>query len=561
MSNSKNPDLKEVFDKYNKAEPISASFNDERLSGILSGTSNEPMPAKIENLCNVISSVATSITAELKHNTNISEVKIADFTVSSNPNDPDCAPHVDLGSKEASGLVANVSLHVNIQKLINLPAEEVYSRIYSVVYASIFDKTLEKDATVADQIVDNVDLVRGMDEVEEKEAGQNPTLFGRIMKYIANKIKEVLGLDYPEEKINTIAKEITHNYSSAYGGADIVYEDMFDTNAIKGDPSVQQLNHARVSKLISKADMAAAYENPREEMSYRQQATALLSEDVKASFNQMKIGGRAEMQAFCTRYITQMLASNGINIDDLQITFDSVRVTSSGKEINLPQGTFYDGNPKSINVNLDKVKDVTDLIMTLTHETTHAMDSISNTESGITNARGGGLLGVARGVNLDDLGVKKSSEEGMLLSLLNSMAYHLDPNERRGRIAELAGLQFMSEMAGVDSDARKEVDKNIAGFNRYQELTATYVESLTSGNPKDPNSLIALRARYDAIKGRLSESVRQAIDEKFNYIEQALQTEQARDISREQQSIRDAQNISRVMNGQEPVNEDDLQMQ
>ena len=561
MSNVKNPDLKEVFDKYNKAEPIPASFNDERLSGILSGTSSEPMPEKIENLCNVISSVATSITAGLKHNTNISEVQIADFTVSSNPNDPNCAPHVELNSKEGKGLVANVSLHVNIQKLINLPAEEVYSRIYSVVYASIFDKTLEKDATVADQMFDSVDLVRGMDEIEEKEAGNSPTLFGSIVKYIANKIKQVLGLDYPEEKLDTIAKEITHNYSSAFGGADIVYEDMFDTNAIKGEPSVQQLNQARVSKLISKADMAAAYENPREEMSYRQQATALLSEDVKSSFDKMKAGGRAEMQAFCTRYITQMLASNGINIDDLEITFDSVRVTSSGKEVELPQGTFYDGNPKSINVNLDKVKDVTDLIMTLTHETTHAMDSISNTESGVTNARGGGLLGVAHGVKLEDLGIKKSSEEGMLLSLLNSMAYHLDPNERRGRIAELAGLQFMSEMAGVDSDARKEVDKNIAGFNRYQELTASYIESLTSGNPNDPNSYVALYARFEAMKGRLSESVREAIEKQFKYIDLALQTEQARDTSREQQSIRDAQNISRVMNGQEPVNEDDLQMQ
>lgn len=549
MSNSKNPDLKEVFDKYNKAEPISANFNDKKLSGILDGTSKEPMPLKIDALCELVSSVATTITGDLNNTTNISEVQIADFTVSSNPNDPICSPHVDLGAKEAKGLVANVSLHINIQKLAHLPAEELYSRVYSIVYASIFDKTLEKDSSGSAQSVEDAELIRDMSDVEEKEAGQNPTLLGRIAKYVKEQLREILGLDYPEEKLDTISREITNNYSSAYGGADVAYEEMFDTSKIKGDPSVQQLNNARVSKLVSKADMAAAAENPREEMSYRQQANALLSEHTKESFNKMKNGGAHEMQAFCQTYITEMLKSNGIDVGSLEITFDS------GK--NLPQGTFFDGNPKRINVNLDKVKDLTDLVMTLTHETTHAMDSISNTESGITNARGGGLLGVARGVKFDSLGIKKNSEEGVLLSLLNSMAYHLDPNERRGRIGELAGLKFMSEMAGVDTDTRREVDKNIAGFAKYQKLTIQYAQDLMDPNSK--RNLTALRARYEAMKDQLSENVRQAFEEKFNYIEQALAV--GLDMQQEQESIRNAQNISREMNAQEPINEEDLQMQ
>ena len=190
MENGKNTELKQVCESYNKAEPIPADFNDDRLKGILSGTSNEPMPKKIEALCKLISNVANSISGQLKHNTNIADIKIEDLTVSSNPNDPNCAPHVDLASMDGSDrMVANVSLHVNIQKLINLPAEEVYSRVYSVVYASIFDKTLEKDATLTDQVVDNADLVRGMDEVK----GEDMTLFGRVVKYIADKIRDVLG--------------------------------------------------------------------------------------------------------------------------------------------------------------------------------------------------------------------------------------------------------------------------------------------------------------------------------------------------------------------------------
>ena len=546
MENGKNTELKQVCESYNKAEPIPADFNDDRLKGILSGTSNEPMPKKIEALCKLISNVANSISGQLKHNTNIADIKIEDLTVSSNPNDPNCAPHVDLASMDGSDrMVANVSLHVNIQKLINLPAEEVYSRVYSVVYASIFDKTLEKDATLADQVVDNADLVRGMDEVK----GEDMTLFGRVVKYIADKIRDVLGLDYPEDKLNTIAKEITHNYSSAYGGADVVYEEMFDASSIKGDPTVKQLQEARVDKLISKADMAAAYENPREEMSYRQQASALLAENTRDSFNKMKSGGSAEMQAFCQTYITQMLASNGIDIGSLQITFES----GAG----LPQGTFYDGNPKRINVNVDKVKDVTDLVMTLTHETTHAMDSIINSEQGVFNARGGGLLGVARGVKLDTLGLKRTSEEGMLLSLLNSMAYHLDPNERRGRISELAGLQFMSEMAGVDSDARKQVDKNIAGFEKYQRLTIKYAQDLMDPNSK--SNLTALRARYEAMKDQLSDNVKAVFEEKFNYIEQALSV--GLDMAQEQESLRNARNISREMNAQAPISEEEWERQ
>jgi hypothetical protein len=559
MANGKNSDLKKIFEEYNTAEPISASFDDAKISGILSGTSKERMPAKIDALCSVVLSVESSINDMLKsrNNTNIAEVNISrNFTITSNSNDPNCLPHIKLAPVDEKTSVANITLNINVQKLINLPAEELYSRIYSIVYASVFDKSLEKGSSGATQEVENAELVRGMDEVEEKEAGQNPTLLGRIVKYIKEQLKEILGLDYPEEKLDTISREITNNYSSAYGGADIVYEEMFDASAIKGDPTVKQLGAARVSKIISKADMAAAYENPRAEMSYRQQASALLSEQTKESFNKMKNGGSAEMQAFCQTYITQMLASNGIDIGDLEITFDSVRMVN-GREVELPQGTFYDGNPKSINVNMDKVKDLTDLVMTLTHETTHAMDSISNSQKGVFNARGGGLLGVARGVDFKKLGVDKKSEEGILLSLLNSMAYHLDPNERRGRIGELAGLQFMSEMAGVDTDARRQVDKNIAGFEKYQKLTMQYAQDLMDPNSK--RNLEALKARYEAMKDQLSDNVKAVFDEKFQYIEQALAV--GLDMSAEQESLRNARNISREMNAQAPISEEEWQRQ
>ena len=134
---------------------------------------------------------------------------------------------------------------------------------------------------------------------------------------------------------------------------------------------------------------------------------------------------------------------------------------------------------------------------------------------------------------------------------------HLDPNERRGRISELAGLQFMAEMAGVDSDARKQVDKNIAGFERYQSLTEQYVEDLSSHDPKNKRSYEALYAQYLGMKDRLSDNVKQVFEEKFNYIKQAL--EAGLDVSREQESRRNARNISREMNAQSLISEEEWQ--
>ena len=550
--------LKKYFEEYDSAAPVPAGLDDNQIEGILNGSADRDMPEKIMALCKIISSVESSINARLGENkSNISSVNISNnLTISSNPNDPEYSTKIVMAGADGGmgGSVANISLNVNVQKMLKLPAELMYAKVYALVESSVFDKVLEKSISEPDvENVQAVELVRNAEEAEKltgENSKENKTLLGRIIKYVIDGIRGLFGANYPEEKIEAISKNIARDYSTAYGGVSEAYNEMFDASAIKSDPTVQELKVARRSKILQNAEKAAESDEPAKELSYREQAMALLSEDTKDAFEQMKGGSDSfAMQGFCSSFIADYLAANGFGPDDIEIVY--VDDKSS------PQGLFSPGNPARITINVAKVKDVTDMVMTIAHESKHAVDALYNGEKH-ERAR---LDNVAKSINCNKYGIMPGTPEYNFIKKLNSIAYHIDPNERRGREAELAGLEFMQQMAGGNSDTAREIEKNIAGFNRYQKNTISIIEGLVSGKGK--YSMAALEEEFSAIGGlNLPENLRVAIREKLGYIQDRIN--EGLNSERERASIESSKQIAQDLKGREHLTEqelEDLQMQ
>ncbi len=550
--------LKKYFEEYDSAAPVSAGLDENQIEGILSGASDREMPQKIMALCKIISSVESAINARLGENkSNITAVSISNnLTISSNPNDPEYSTKIVMSSAggEVKGSVANISLNVNVQKMLKLPAERMYAKVYALVESSVFDKVLEKSIAEPDvERLQSVELVRDAEEAEKvtgENSKENRTILGRIVKYIIDGLRELFGSNYSEEKLEAISKNIARDYSTAYGGVSEAYNEMFDVSQLKGDPSVEELKVARRSKILKNAEKAAEQDEPGAELSYREQAMALLSEDTRDAFEQMKVGDNSfAMQGFCSSFIADYLAANGFSPDAVEVVF--VDDKSS------PQGLFSPGDPAKITVNVAKVKDVTDMVMTIAHESKHAVDALNNGEKG-ERAR---LDNVAKSINCNKYGIMPGTPEYNFIKKLNSIAYHIDPNERRGREAELAGLEFMQQMAGGNSDTAREIEKNIAGFNKYQKNTIMIIEGLVGGKGK--YSMDALEQEFSAIGGlNLPENLRIAIREKLSYIQDRIN--EGLSAERERTSIENTKQIAQDLKGQEHLTEkelEDLQMQ
>ena len=160
--------------------------------------------------------------------------------------------------------------------------------------------------------------------------------------------------------------------------------------------------------------------------------------------------------------------------------------------------------------------------MSLFHETRHAMDSLINEERGVENGKGGNLVYTCKTTSKKDkvekLGMVPGSAEYELLTLLDKMAYALDPNEMRGRMAELSALEFMSQMG--DSALADDIERNKAAFERYQKKTETY--ALGVFDKASEFNLDNLWSQYQELKdaGELSAEAISAFESQFEYLKE-----------------------------------------
>lgn len=495
--NERKPNTKNVFDEYNKSGEVPANgFTSEQLKSHPKAIAIRKMIGLVEN----------DILKDAAHVFDDFNVKFK-YSSSDNKNFGESAINAmafKFDGSEKQDLT--VSVNFNFAKLGQLADVELYSAVYKTMYDSLMKKR---------ELSSNGNEYKfgKQDELHENEPAINDENFDRegnyveypqsILSYIVKFLKEFFGYEQdasgldakaianfnPNEAYFKCAKRITTNLEN--GG--IAPQDIFD------NPAGKNLVAERCAKIAK--------------VSNSQQASHLIGVFSQKEFNALKSNNPQEIKSFCEKYARSILSQSNIDANAVQITF---RPTGA-------IGSYLDyGNKQEVNININEImkkNNPAEVVMTIQHELTHAIDSTANKGVEVGQNDYGLVDNLVGGTKVSELNendvVKDEKGENFtkvtsFVKELKEVCYRINPNERSARQGELAAIEFMQGLH-TDADMQRCIKTSIDSYNRYQTKVLAAVE-------KAPT----MRTEFEnAIKGIVKDGSATAreIDTMLDYIE------------------------------------------
>lgn len=462
MSDLKNSEMKQTFENYNSAERVNLADIDKIKSSkakseLLSTQKMQAFKQIFKLAEKNIERKAFDIFDKFNVEFQITAEDLQNYSESFS----NAVSFKNIDTPEKQGL--KVSMNFNLAKILQLPAEEVYS----YVYASMYNSLLKKRASVSEK--DEIKFGK-VSELEE-DAAVNDANNDRQGNYIQPKktiidyIKDILRLLFGDDKsnYNDCAKQIKKDFAENGIGE----QDLFE------NPNGKNLFAERYGKLVKKG--------------YEQQATFLLGEISKDDFKRLANGNDGEIKSFCVNLSKSILRFNGINENEVNIEF-----TNEGNFLGSYSDRGFGG--QSLIINLEKIKqknNPAELVMVLTHELTHAIDSTINKSVGNVTDKGYGLqdnlVGGTNGIeSVRDLMEKRKADSDRdknnaekrrkyeiakdvfdYTKKLQEICYRVNPNERSARMGELSAIIFLQKLSD-DPQIKSYTEASINSYKNYQ---------------------------------------------------------------------------------------------
>lgn len=507
--------LNDIFNGYDGADPVAESLNNEALEKLSKKNASEKgdkKPAlpttKKDGLIAIARKVEEAVNRDLPYDKKIR----LDLTFTANmvnSSTESGKKGVFVQSKNNSGFVA---MNINIKRISKLPAFEVYSIMYKSLYEHAMGKSLENQDGLEISESKNVDDNNKKVKKSSKEKAIDclaAYLNKFLPKYFEDKFKR---FDNISKLIATqIVNEMGEEDFEKILGAFFKFESLNEKAERLVEEFLNISENSRYEHILGKATELLL--DPSKEvsgLSYMQQYEELMSVSTQNKFKEAVNGKSKSLEnfkSFCVSYANRFMASN--NLDNIMVTFDA--------EGEL--GTFFDTNPPRVNVNLEKINSISELVMTLSHELTHAVDSCKNRVKGNYNREGGGLED-SISEDISDSGLKTNDPAYRLLRELKNYCYHVNPNERHARIGELSALKFVDSMASEGSvmkgvDLNSQLAVSLQNYIRYQQRTSNMIAELSAAK------ISSWRAQMSSF-GKLPISAQKMISERIDYLENML---------------------------------------
>jgi len=518
-------DLELIDDKLLKEIAKPKSKDNEQIENV--NPKITPIKKKIELLGQIVVKVENQFNNSLENYSEENKIRISKnltFSAGKNSNEGIISVSAEKGGK-------GFYLNLPTKMLINKSALEIRKyllRQINLAVVSEKEETENKNKT-PEQVQQEKDK-----DIKLEKPGKEEITKNKATLILSSYLKGFLADNYAEnfKKFGPVADLIAKRIVESMTERDMrkLLGAFFDSSVLKEvdklafnkiDEFIGVTKTSRITFLSQKSDYALRKGDDVQSLNYEQQKVALMdvinsnNTNIKEEFNSLGFGSsREEKENFCIKYVSYFMQSR--KLKSIPVTFENKGAL----------GTFRDRNgEKSININLSKIKSVSELVMTLSHELTHATDSIIN--DGLQNNIEESITGS---------GYKSGSDVYGYLLKLKKICYKLNPNERRGRIGELSALQFMVETCNND-DTKEELKKSIAKFIRYQENTIKQYNDLALAD-------LEMEAQnLGQLNGRASEMIR----ERLNYLKK-IQNDN--DFSDELQSIEDAKSYLDKLNGE-----------
>lgn len=543
-SNTSEIMIKKIFDDYNSGK-MPLNISNSYLETLLKDKNKlYKLPKKIMAINKMVERIEKGLnTAFINSGTRF--VLSSTTTISADIRDGNIKTKIslfELGDGESS--IVNIPLNINIKTLLDLPPEEVYAILKGLVYHAVLCNKMDKSEENHDKDFENVLFYRDQEEKKDlkehvKEKANKEKAKSALKKYFMGLFENYFSKDF--KKFDNIAELVANDIVSTMDPSDIrgMLGTFFDMSKFKkeGIEKVEEflnsdyktLSMSRESLILSKAKNKIAEPGKEiEAINYQKQYKALLSVNTKEKFAEMKnsINDENKIRDFCVEYINNYMSSNGLEpLEANEITFNNVGGL----------GLYSDnGVSRSININLSKINSITELVMTLSHELTHAKKSITNQSRGVFDRdTGSGLVG-GMDEDISNSGLEEGSDELKFLVKLENYCYHLDPNEREGRIGEMSALGFMKELAPERQD---EIEQSISGYLKYQQRTIDIKKALLGEEVKGNDLTIQeINRIFKQIKDKLPERAKNLIEERVNYLNNLVENKSQLDMSEEDKS-------------------------
>ncbi len=535
--------LSELLQKFNSGEPIPESFfaevsGEDGASRFKQLKESGLLPEKLSLLKQIVALVEKSINKKCaSRSLDVQSVNLlSNTTISFDTNSPQIGIKVSKITSEEGLTSANISLNLSVQKLINLPAEELYAVIYSAVAGSVFQsesaklsETAEFDENNEEKEVKHADEKQQDEDLEEIKEPRSV-----IVRFIKNFLKKFFGVGLrnskkdDDELYDALANDVVDDLTEENEPSSIA-NSMFSFDNLKKDLSDEDLEIFRVRRLNQKEDEAKSQENESLVASYSKQALEILSNATKDSFENVKFDEKKGLDVFARNYVTEILANNGLSANAVELSFNE----------DIFAGSFTP--PNKVNVCLSKVKNVTDFVRTLSHETRHAVDVALGKNAGAKEGNDGAMLDWGE---VQTTGLSRSSAEFKFLKKINNVCYRLDTDERNAVNDEVEALRFMqasSKSAGLSAEISKNLDKYIL----HQSKTIEIGEGML--DPSSVYSLQSLRAEFESLKasGNFSPAVLDMIERRFEYLENIKS--HGMNLNAERSSVANAQRLKQAI--------------
>lgn len=548
MANQEEKELKEIF-KIINSEPTPARIDDSFIKKLAESENKNKheVPRKVLAIKRMISVIEKKLNSML----GIGAKYTLPVTFSSNPSSGNFDIKIAIMNTNSTA-INSINMNIKLDKLIKLPAEEIYTILSTAVYGKILSQKIDPNIELENkEVSDKTFMFFKGGEAEErqlkagvKEKKDKIKATSIISAYLEEFIKQYFGDDFND--FGPIASYVATDIVNSMDENDLqaILSNMFDfekiNEVVKGDVSSflnnsrfrDKLLEARSSNIVNKAKLALNEHSLDEALNYNQQYEALLNEKTKESFKKMvesdTLQPNADLRNFCIDYVNSFMNSNGLH--GAKVTFENTG----------DLGTFYHGDGR-ININLTRLSQmescsVSELVMTLSHELTHAVDYAKNTlkaDNGIENRSTGFVDDISESIK--DANLEEGSKQHELLKTLNSYCYHINPNERKARIGELSALKFMESLqaeSGLDSEQIEQSRKN---HQNYQKQTIEIADAIKGKGSNNYRSLEELIQDYESIRGSLTPAQDKFFTERIKYLERFAKNDMSMSNSMEEE--------------------------
>lgn len=459
---------------------------------------------------------------------------------------------VTIDSENLDGKSGHHYMDIDVGNIFAFPALETYAIIKGRVHNAIYKhkSKSEKNAVSTDDLDLNNDTAKSAIDKDREKA------VSIIKTYLTSFIKSNFGEYFSDvENISEmVASEIVDSIikTKTLQGSQCELKDILDpffdlksidnvaSNSVEdfintfGDDGIVS---ARVAKLHFLADNATE----AKQVNYMQMAGKLLESN--ATYKVAKASGmfsetadfasipEDKLREMCESFAETFMNAHGLKT--INFTFKK-----EGGE-----GTYQDSSDPTqieININTEKIKSVSELYMTLSHELTHASDSAINKINNKFNENHGGLLNDIS----EDISASVGDKVGYpIVKKLNRYCYLINPNERNARVAELSGLIYAKTVNNM-TDAN---GKKIHHSDAIEKSIEISVQKYIAYQKKTMNAISEIKGYLNTltIPANISPASKRLIDQRVNYLKGLLNDKELDILNTkdEEKSIEDAQKI------------------